>query len=166
MEKKPDHKPPNNLNDYLLFKKSYLIKMNRDAKQTIPFYKPPGDLPDELKEYFLTQEKERYQLRIRHRVEQDKLAILYEQEVLRCYTRLAQYELNQSAPFSFCTIIKDDEVYFEVKPPQQPATQTPIDTESPEFLDECKEKFISSINQVKSKFQKLKVNLKLYSRFE
>jgi hypothetical protein len=33
-------------------------------------YKPTNELPENLNEYFLKQEKERYSLRLRHKVEQ------------------------------------------------------------------------------------------------
>ena len=37
MEKQVDLKLPLNINEFTLYKKSYLIKNNRDAKQSIPF---------------------------------------------------------------------------------------------------------------------------------
>lgn len=68
-----------------------------------------------LKEFFSKQEKERYSLRIRHQVEQDKLIILYEQEILRCFNKSAREAVNQTVPFSFCSMIKDDEIYSQFR---------------------------------------------------
>ncbi len=104
----------------------------------------------------------------------DKLVILYEQELLRCFNRLSRHELNQSVSFSFCTIIKDDEVYSEFKQQQaQAAANTAATTNNEATLDgvntneekpavitqppTSKDKFLASINEVKAKFDKFKV---------
>ena len=82
---------------------------------------------DELKELFNKQERERYSLRLRHKVEQDKLLIMYEQETLRCYvshqrqtaataTATATVTVVASQqPLSFCSLIKDDEIYSQFR---------------------------------------------------
>ena len=49
-------------------------------------------MAEELKALYLKQEQERHRLRVRHRVELDKLMILYEQEMLRCYNRIFREE--------------------------------------------------------------------------
>lgn len=108
---KLDIKLPRNFKDFFLFRKNYLTKNNKEAQKLIPYFKPPTDLPEDLKSYFSKQEKERYSLRLRHRVEQDKLNILYEQEILRSFNKSARDAVNQTVPFSFCSMIKDDEIY-------------------------------------------------------
>jgi len=39
---------------------------------------------------------------------QDKLIIMYEQEVLRCFNRISR---DMNSHLSFCSIVNDDEVY-------------------------------------------------------
>ena len=76
---------------------------------------------DELKELFNKQERERYSLRLRHKVEQDKLLIMYEQETLRCYvshqrqTAATATLVASQQPVSFCSLIKDDEIYSQFR---------------------------------------------------
>lgn len=130
MQSKIDVQLPKNFNDFIIHRKSYLIKSNKEAQKLIPFFKPPNDIPDDLKVFFGKQEKERYSLRLRHRVEQDKLVILYEQEVLRCFNKSAREAVNQEIPFSFCSMIKDDEIYSMFRISEQASlsatTQPPI----------------------------------------
>jgi hypothetical protein len=104
---------------------------------------------------------------------------LYEQELLRCFNRLSCDELNQSVSFSFCTIIKDDEVYSEYKQQQAQAagnatSPTNSDATATNNSDGAnrdenktasvaqpptsKEKFLISINEIKVKFDKFKVS--------
>jgi len=111
IQSKIDVRLPKNFNEFIISRKSYLIKGNKEAQKAVPFFKPPNDIPDDLRLFFSKQEKERYSLRLRHRVEQDKLIILYEQEVLRCFNKAARAVANQEIPFSFCSMIKDDEIY-------------------------------------------------------
>lgn len=149
MQSSSDLKLPKSLHEFLLIKKNYLIRPNRDVRQSIPFLKPPNDMPEELKELFSKQEKERYKLRLRHKVEQDKLIILYEQEILRCFNKPSRDELNQTVPLSFCAIIKDAEVYSLYKNEQG------LDTQRPSQLAEplCQDDFIlCRLNEIKQKF--------------
>lgn len=119
MQTKIDVQLPKNFTDFILHRKAYLIRTNKEARKSIPFFKPPNDIPDGLKTFFSKQEKERYSLRLRHRVEQDKLLILYEQEVLRCFNKAAREVKNQTIPFSFCSMIKDDEIYSQFRISEQ-----------------------------------------------
>jgi len=139
-------------------------------------FKPPNDMPDDLKEYFFKQEKDRHSLRLRHRIEQDKLIILYEQEILRSFNNRCsgQVSANQSIPYSFCSIVKDDEVYSTFgrlneqiigsssDQQQQHHQQQQQNQNDPCVLlrldsQNTEEKFIQNLENLKIKFQKLKV---------
>ena len=100
----------------------------------------------------------------------DKLVILYEQEVLRCFNRLSRNELNQSVPFSFCTMIKDDEVYSEFKQQQlidttnstdaNPISNHPnTDSAKNSRITNEREKFLANLDETRAKFCKLKVKI-------
>lgn len=108
-----------------------------------------------MKEYFFKQEKERHSLRLRHRIEQDKLVILYEQEILRCFNNKQQTSTNQTVPFSFCSIVKDDEVYSSYGRFSDPIQ---IISNSEQQQDDCidDDKFLQLLENLKYKFQKLK----------
>jgi hypothetical protein len=128
-------------------------------------------MPDDLKEYFFKQEKDRHSLRLRHRIEQDKLIILYEQEILRCFNNRCGSQAssaNQSVPYSFCSIVKDDEVYSAFGRLNEQIVGASSDQQQQNQNDECvilrldsqnteEEKFLQNLENLKTKFQKLKV---------
>jgi hypothetical protein len=95
---------------------------------------------------------------------------LYEQEILRCFNNVSREIANQTIPLSFCTIIKDDEVYSQYKPPNEPELTTPITNAISQSHDDCvlvktvptqsqssEEKFLNNLSNLKAKFYKLKV---------
>ena len=106
-------KPPQGFKDYLMNKKTYHLEGNtgKDSRiQPIPKIAPPPSLEGALKSLFLTQENERYKLRMKHLVEKEKLVLAVEQEILRVHGRAARALANQSLPYSVCTILRDEEV--------------------------------------------------------
>jgi len=190
MQSKIDVRLPKNFSEFIISRKSYLIRSNKEAQKAVPFFKPPSDIPEDLRAFFSRQEKERYSLRLRHRVEQDKLIILYEQEVLRSFNKAARETACQEIPFSFCSMIKDDEIYSMFRISEQASlsatTAAPILSSSegtgsggesgaqaegeagagvetikqevasvPEASPE--EVFSNNLNELRMKFQKLKV---------
>jgi polyhydroxyalkanoate synthesis regulator phasin len=162
MQTKVERKLPSNFQDFLIRKKSYLIRGNKEVRHSIPFYKPVHDLPEDLKEYYLKQEKERYSLRLRHRIEQDKLCILYEQELIRCYNQVFREEIHQLVPFSFCAIVRDEETYMPeqvVQPNTSSSLSVTTAKTSDEISSEIQLKFNSVLTNLKNKFQKLKDDL-------
>merc|ERR1712228_1125176 len=107
-------KPPQGFKDYLMNKKTYHLEGNtgKDSRiQPIPKIAPPPSLEGPLRELFLSQENERYKLRMKHLVEKEKLVLAVEQEILRVHGRAARALANQSLPYSVCTILRDEEVY-------------------------------------------------------
>merc|ERR1712117_771818 len=69
-------KPPQGFKDYLMNKKTYHLEGNtgKDSRiQPIPKIAPPPSLEGPLRELFLSQENERYKLRMKHLVEQPVL---------------------------------------------------------------------------------------------
>ncbi|CAF0820600.1 unnamed protein product [Brachionus calyciflorus] len=142
-------KLPKNLQEFLLLRRNYLIRQNKEVRQSIPILKPPNDMPEELKELFTKQEKERYKLRLRHKVEQDKLIILYEQEILRCFNKQSINNFNQMVPMSFCSIIKDAEVYSLYKNQQTLESQRPNSLTDPIIQEDI---LLSHLNDIKQKF--------------
>ena len=88
----------------------------------------------------------------------DKLLILYEQEILRCYNRAAREAINQSVPLSYCSIIKDEEIYSQPSCVGEPLIPAII-AEEP-ACSNSEEKFFKNLTNLRTKFQKLKVKLK------
>jgi hypothetical protein len=112
--------PPKGFQDFLLVKGNYLLKQTvpsfaaSSAASRIPAMKspPPSLTPGSgLYSMFCEQEKARQQLRVTQRIEKEKLRLSLEQEILRVHGRAALAVANQTMPYSFCSIIKDDEVY-------------------------------------------------------
>merc|ERR1711892_711146 len=115
-------KPPQGFKDYLMNKKTYHLEGNtgKDSRiQPIPKIAPPPSLEGPLRDLFLSQENERYKLRMKHLVEKEKLVLAVEQEILRVHGRAARALANQSLPYSVCTILRDEEVYTPIDPHQE-----------------------------------------------
>lgn len=110
-------KPPQGFKDYLMNRKSYILAGKTSAE---PNSQPPASVvQQQLKDLYLTQDKERHRLKMRHVVEKEKLVLSVEQEILRVHGRAARAVANQSLPFSVCTILKDEEVYNILTPEQE-----------------------------------------------
>merc|ERR1712110_1264167 len=76
--------PPQGFKDYLMNKKTYHLEGNtgKDSRiQPIPKIAPPPSLEGALRDLFLSQENERYKLRMKHLVEKEKLVLAVEQEI-------------------------------------------------------------------------------------
>lgn len=129
--------PPKGFKDYLMIRGGYLLKdsisssltLNSPASASarIPgLASPPADLSpgSALYNLFLAQERERHRLRIQHTIEKEKLRLSYEQEILRVHGRAALAVSNQTVPYSFCSIIKDDEIYNMI---EQENEETAVD---------------------------------------
>ena len=89
---------------------SYVLAGNANARLAVPLLTTPANLPGQMKDTFVEQEKERHKLRLQHLVEKEKLVLSVEQEILRVHGRAARALSNQALPFSVCTILKDQEV--------------------------------------------------------
>merc|ERR1712012_979970 len=80
---------------------------------------PPPSLEGPLRQLFMEQEDQRFDLRKRHLIQKEKLVLSVEQEILRVHGRAARALANQSLPFSFCTYIRDAEIYTPIDPQQE-----------------------------------------------
>lgn len=109
-------KPPQGFNDYLMNRRTYVLAGKTPSEIVIQY---PTNLPQQMKDIFSTQEKERYKLKMKHIVEKEKLVLSVEQEILRVHTRAGRALANQSVPFSVCTILRDEEVYNMITPEQE-----------------------------------------------
>lgn len=81
-------KPPQGFQDYLMNKKTYHLQGNigKDSRiQPIPKIAPPPSLEGPFRDLFLSQENERYKLRMKHLVEKEKLVLAVEQVRLHRY---------------------------------------------------------------------------------
>merc|ERR1712045_971864 len=95
-----------------------------------------------------------YKLRMKHLVEKEKLVLAVEQEILRVHGRAARALANQSLPFSFCTYIRDAEIY------------TPIDMQQEEKNRDIRSRyngrlFLSWLQDVDDKWEKIKEQMVL-----
>ena len=89
-------------------------------------------------------------------MEKEKLVLSVEQEILRVHGRAARALANQSLPFSFCTYIRDEEIY------------TPIDPQQEEKNRDIRSRyngrlFLSWLQDVDDKWEKIKVKNQLRS---
>ncbi len=97
---------------------------------------------------------------------------MFEQEIVRCYNQLLREDINQNEPFSFCSIIKDEEIYSvfqnEISCNQIPISCQSFRSNNPanEFEEqklkklnnqEYQSKLLLVITDLKKKFQKMKV---------
>merc|ERR1739838_673367 len=112
-------KPPQDFENYLMNRCSYVLAGNASTRLSVPVITPPGSLAQPLKDLFNEQEKERYRLRLQHLIEKEKLVLSVEQEILRVHGRAARALANQALPFSVCTLLKDEEVYNVINPEQE-----------------------------------------------
>ncbi|XP_060519189.1 ankyrin repeat domain-containing protein 11 isoform X2 [Cylas formicarius] len=109
-------KPPQGFKDYLMNRCTYVLAGTAPTSPNVTY---PANLPAQLKDLFMEQEKERYKLRMQHVIEKEKLVLSVEQEILRAHGRAARALAEQSLPFSVCTILRDEEVYNLITPEQE-----------------------------------------------
>ncbi|XP_013189222.1 ankyrin repeat domain-containing protein 11 isoform X3 [Amyelois transitella] len=109
-------KPPKDFNKYLMNRCTYTLQSNVNPEPAVEI---PINLPQQMVNEFMTQEKERTRLRIQHLVEKEKLVLAVEQEILRVHGRAERAVANQALPFSVCTMLRDKEVYNVLAPEQE-----------------------------------------------
>jgi hypothetical protein len=140
-------KVPKDFAETLMAKKNYLIApsyksftITTPASLGIKRLTPPTDLDLHLSDVFTRQEDERYRMKLRHQVErvkqknkfffssenlfyfiQEKLILSHEQEVLRLYGNATRSSINQEIPFSYCSLLKDNEVYNNPSNQERPS---------------------------------------------
>lgn len=126
--------PPKGFKDYLMIKGGYILKDTvtsqpstgyNNSSPKLPTMKlPPSSLlpGSDLYTLFCDQEKERHRMRIQHQIEKEKLRLNLEQEILRVHGRAALAVANQTIPYSFCSIIKDEEIYNMIDPENENST--------------------------------------------
>ncbi|GFR14771.1 ankyrin repeat domain-containing protein 12 [Trichonephila clavata] len=108
-------KPPQGYKNYLLNRCSYVLEGNAASRLSVPMISAPQSLEGSIKELFISQEKERYRLRLQHLIEREKLVLSAEQEILRVHGRAARAMVNQSTPLSVCSVLKDKEIYNDIE---------------------------------------------------
>ena len=75
-------KPPQGFKDYLMNRKTYLLQENASERmRQIPLIQPPPSLDGPMRELFKNQENARYNLRMKHVVEKEKLVLSVEQVI-------------------------------------------------------------------------------------
>ncbi|XP_046575490.1 ankyrin repeat domain-containing protein 11-like [Haliotis rubra] len=104
-------KAPSGFKDYLMVNCTYVLQGNATSTLSVPMLSPPQSVEGPMRELFQEQEKARYNLRLQHLIEREKLMLSIEQEILREHGRAARALANQSLPLSVCTILKDEEIY-------------------------------------------------------
>ncbi|KAM3968524.1 LOW QUALITY PROTEIN: uncharacterized protein ACR2FA_011277 [Aphomia sociella] len=109
-------KPPKDFNKYLMNRCTYTLQSNVSPEPQVEI---PVNLPPQMVNEFMSQEKERTRLRIQHLVEKEKLVLAVEQEILRVHGRAERAVANQALPFSVCTMLRDKEVYNVLAPEQE-----------------------------------------------
>ena len=130
-------KVPKDFGETLMAKKNYLLSpASKSFSNVTPAslgirrLNPPNDLDIHLSDVFTRQEDERYRMKLRHQVErvgpsrnvsisktlvfvsvQEKLILSHEQEILRLYGNATRLSINQEIAFSYCLLLKDNEIY-------------------------------------------------------
>ncbi|KAF7282808.1 uncharacterized protein LOC143198034 isoform X4 [Rhynchophorus ferrugineus] len=149
-------KPPQGFKDYLMNRCTYVLANTAPTTTNINY---PPTLPQQLKELFAEQEKERYRLRMQHVIEKEKLVLSVEQEILRVHGRAARALANQSLPFSVCTILRDEEVYNLITPEQEEKDRNARSRYNGRL-------FLSWLQDVDDKWEKIKENMLLRHHHE
>ncbi|XP_059200914.1 ankyrin repeat domain-containing protein 12 isoform X3 [Centropristis striata] len=158
--------PPQYYDEYVTFNGSYLLDGNPLSKLCIPTITPPPSLPEQLKEMFKQQEVVRMKLRLQHSIEREKLIVSNEQEVLRVHYRAARTLANQTLPFSACTVLLDAEVY-NMPQDVQVGVSSPGDDGKTSVRDRFNARqFMSWLQDVDDKFDKLKTCLLMRQQHE
>lgn len=85
-------------------KVSYSVPNRAKVPLGIPVNSPLYNL-------FIEQEKERHRMRMQHIKEREKLTLAAEQEMIRVHNQAAMTAIDQSEPFSACTMLKHQEIY-------------------------------------------------------
>lgn len=147
-------KPPNGYKEYLMYRKNYLLQSDPDIKigQVIPKMTAPLNLTNGLLTQFSDQEKIRHELRLRHYIEREKLMLAAEQDIVRVHGRAARALVNQTIPFSVCTVLKDMEIYNMLDP-------VPPEDKSSIRQRFNGRQFISWLQDVDVKYERLKEEL-------
>lgn len=109
-------KPPKDFNKYLMNRCTYTLQSNVNPEPQVEI---PHNMPPQMVSEFTDQEKERTRMRIQHLVEKEKLVLAVEQEILRVHGRAERAVINQSLPYSVCTMLRDKEVYNVLAPEQE-----------------------------------------------
>lgn len=131
---------PQNFNNYLMNRCDYLLREKNIPEELFPT-PPPAQLikGSSLYKLFIEQEQKRYEMRIRHKVEQEKLILTAQQDTLRLYNRAEMYKKNQTMPLSVCTYLKDEELYnkleLETDHSNDNVIIAQIKAENPSFLN-------------------------------
>lgn len=107
-------RPPQGFNEFLINTKKYLLH----PKQSKRYPDVPNSMSSKMREFFLIQQKERFDLYQRHIVEKEKLCLNVEQEIIRIHSKAARSMSCQSLALSVCTYIKEEEVYNMLTPEQ------------------------------------------------
>lgn len=105
-------RPPQGFSEYLINTKNYLLHMRQNKN----YPEIPLSISTKMKEIFLIQQKDRFDLYQRHTIEKEKLCLNVEQEIIRIHSKAARSMSCQTVPFSVCTYIKDGEVYNMLTP--------------------------------------------------
>ncbi|CAH2985338.1 unnamed protein product [Chilo suppressalis] len=142
-------KPPKDFNKYLMNRCTYTLQSNVNPDPQIEI---PVNLPPQMVNEFIAQEKERTRLRIQHLVEKEKLVLAVEQEILRVHGRAERAVANQALPFSVCTMLRDNEVYNVLAPEQEEKRNAQ--------RSRCNGRQINSwLQEVDDKWEKIKVGM-------
>ncbi|CAG9781861.1 unnamed protein product [Diatraea saccharalis] len=142
-------KPPKDFNKYLMNRCTYTLQSNVNPEPQIDI---PVNLPTQMVNEFIAQEKERTRLRIQHLVEKEKLVLAVEQEILRVHGRAERAVANQALPFSVCTMLRDNEVYNVLAPEQEEKRNAQ--------RSRCNGRQINSwLQEVDDKWEKIKVGM-------
>lgn len=112
-------KIPQGFKDYLLKTCNYVLQNKNSSTLSIPTLSPPNSVQGPMRELFVQQEDARYNLRLQHLIERDKLKLSVEQEILREHGRAARAMANQGIPLSACTLLRDVEIYNQLDVEQE-----------------------------------------------
>jgi len=164
-------KVPKDFAETLMAKKNYLLapsyksfSITTPASLGIKRLNSPSDLDLHLSDVFTRQEDERYRMKLRHQVEREKLILSHEQEVLRLYGNATRSSSNQDIPFSYCSLLKDNEVYNNPSIQERPSSLINNDYTNTELSKRGKHRwngraFIKWVDDSNLKYKRLSVSL-------
>jgi len=112
-------KAPAGYKDYLLVNGNYVLAGRASSRLSVPLLSPPSAVTGAMKDLFVRQEEGRYELRLQHVIERQKLCISAEQEMIRVNGRAAHALAKHPVSLSFCSILKDENTFNAINPEQE-----------------------------------------------
>ena len=102
--------PPLKYSKYLSFSQDYMLHDKPESRLSIPWIQHTGQLSEKLRALYTSHENKRYEMRIQHKVERERLILSCEAETMRLNSKAERSKISQKLPKSACSylLMKDE----------------------------------------------------------